>query len=126
MATKDYDKAVPDDMEVTQVEGHVPSVEDKKLLKYMERMFTASKRSRAHKVPRWRRNEELYNGDFFKPFKLPKYKTRVVANSIHSIVETVYSILTDRPPKVDIMPKTEDQVERAKLAQEAVEYEMRK
>ena len=62
MATKDYDKAVPDDMEVTQVEGHVPSVEDKKLLKYMERMFTASKRSRAHKVPRWRRNEELYNG----------------------------------------------------------------
>ena len=126
MATKDYDKAVPDDMEVTQVEGHVPSVEDKKLLKYMERMFTASKTSRAHKVPRWRRNEELYNGDFFKPFKLPKYKTRVVANSIHSIVETVYSILTDRPPKVDIMPKTEDQVERAKLAQEAVEYEMRK
>ena len=126
MATKDYDKAVPDDMEVTQVEGHVPSVEDKKLLKYMERMFTASKRSRAHKVPRWRRNEELYNGDFFKPFKLPKYKTRVVANSIHSIVETVYSILTDRPPKVDIMPKTEDQVERAKLAQEAVEYEMRR
>ena len=89
-------------------------------------MFDASKRSRAHKVPRWRRNEELYNGDFFKPFKLPKYKTRVVANTIHSIVETIYSILTDRPPKVDIMPKTEEQVERARLAQEAVESEMRK
>ena len=126
MATKDYDKAVPDDYEVTQSQGHVPSDKDRKLLKYMERMFDASKRSRAHKVPRWRRNEELYNGDFFKPFKLPKYKTRVVANTIHSIVETIYSILTDRPPKVDIMPKTEEQVERARLAQEAVESEMRK
>ena len=126
MANKDYDKAVPDDTEVTQSQGHVPSDKDRKLLKYMERMFDSSKRSRAHKVPRWRRNEELYNGDFFKPFKIPKYKTRVVANTIHSIVETIYSILTDRPPKVDIMPKTEEQVERAKLAQEAVESEMRK
>ena len=126
MATKDYDKAVPNDMELTQAKGHVPSDKDKKLLKYMERMFDAAKRARAHKVPRWRRNEELYNGDFFKPFKLPKYKTRIVANSVHSIVETVYSILTDRPNKVDIMPKTEDQVEAARLAQEAVESEMRK
>ena len=126
MATKDYDKAVPNDMEITQAKGHVPSDKDRKLLKYMERMFDAAKRARAHKVPRWRRNEELYNGDFFKPFKLPKYKTRIVANSVHSIVETVYSILTDRPNKVDIMPKTEDQVESARLAQEAVESEMRK
>ena len=125
MATKDYDKAVPNDMELTQVKGHVPSDKDRKLLKYMERMFDAAKRARAHKVPRWRRNEELYNGDFFKPFKLPKYKTRVVANSVHSIVETIYSILTDRPNKVDIMPKTEDQVETARMAQEAVEAEMR-
>ena len=125
MATKDYDKAVPNDLDITQVKGHVPSDKDRKLLKYMERMFDAAKRARAHKVPRWRRNEELYNGDFFKPFKLPKYKTRVVANSIHSIVETVYSILTDRPNKVDIMPKTEDQVESARMAQEAVESEMR-
>ena len=125
MATKDYDKAVPNDMELTQVKGHVPSDKDRKLLKYMERMFDAAQRARAHKVPRWRRNEELYNGDFFKPFKLPKYKTRVVANSVHSIVETVYSILTDRPNKVDIMPKTEDQVEAARMAQEAVEAEMR-
>lgn len=125
MATKDYDKAVPNDMELTQAKGHVPSDKDKKLLKYMERMFNAAKSARAHKVPRWRRNEELYNGDFFKPFKLPKYKTRIVANSVHSIVETVYSILTDRPNKVDIMPKTEEQVEAARLAQEAVESEMR-
>ena len=126
MATKDYDKAVPNDMEITQAKGHVPSDKDRKLLKYMERMFDAAKRARAHKVPRWRRNEELYNGDFFKPFKLPKYKTRIVANSVHSIVETVYSILTDRPNKVDIMPKKEEQVEAARLAQEAVESEMRK
>jgi len=126
MATKDYDKAVPNDADITQVKGHNPSEKDAKVVKYMEKMFEDAKRARAHKVPRWRRNEELYNGDFFKPFKLPKYKTRIVANSIHSIVETVYSILTDRPPKVDIMPKVEEQVDSAKKAQEAVESEMRK
>ena len=125
MANKDYDKAL-DSPEVTQTVGYVPGDKDRKLVKYMERMFDASKRSRAHKVPRWRRNEELYNGDFFKPFKLPKYKTRIVANSIHSIVETIYSILTDRFPKVDIMPKSEAQVDSARKAQEAVESEMRK
>ena len=126
MATKDYDKAVPKDLDLTQTPGYVPGDKDAKVVKYMERMFDASKRARAHKVPRWRRNEELHNGDFFKPFKLPKYKTRIVANSIHSIVETIYSILTDRFPKVDIMPKTEEQVDKARMAQEAVESEMRK
>lgn len=126
MANKDYDKVMIDKGDVVTPQGYEPKLEDKKLLKYMERMFQEAKRARAHKVPRWRRNEELYNGDFFKPFKLPKYKTRIVANSIHSIVETVYSILTDRAPKVDIMPKREDQVDSAKKAQEAVESEMRK
>lgn len=114
MANKDYDKVMIDKGDVVTPQGYEPKLEDKKLLKYMERMFQEAKRARAHKVPRWRRNEELYNGDFFKPFKLPKYKTRIVANSIHSIVETVYSILTDRAPKVDIMPKREEQVDSAK------------
>ena len=35
MATKDYDKAVPNDMELTQAKGHNPSDKDRKLLKYM-------------------------------------------------------------------------------------------
>jgi len=125
MANKDYDMVTKEE-ELTKPKGFTPSDKDAKLIKYMERMFESSKRSRAYKVPRWRRNEELYSGDFFKPFKLPKYKTRIVANSIHSIVETIYSILTDRFPKVDIMPKREDQVDSAIKAQEAVESEMRK
>ena len=126
MATKDYDKAMTGDVDVTQIKGYSPGDKDRKLVKYMERMFDSAKRARAHKVPRWRRNEELYNGDFFKPFKLPKYKTRIVANTIHSTIETIYSILTDRFPKVDIMPKKEEQVDSAIKAQEAVESEMRK
>lgn len=64
MATKDYDKAVPKDLDLTQTPGYVPGDKDAKVVKYMERMFDASKRARAHKVPRWRRNEELHNGDF--------------------------------------------------------------
>ena len=123
VANKDYEI---DGVDVTQALDYVPNDKDRKLVKYMERMFDASKRARAHKVPRWRRNEELYNGEFLKPFNLPKYKTRIVANTIHSTVETIYSILTDRFPKVDIMPKTEEQVDGARKSQEAVESEMRK
>lgn len=90
----------------------------------LERMFQSAKEARKGRIPRWRRNEELYAGEILKPFNLPKYKTRIEPNIIHSIVETMYSILTDRAPVVDIMPKREEQIEPAKLAQEAVESVM--
>tara|TARA_R100000808_G_C2153729_1_gene164252 strand:+ start:143 stop:1957 length:1815 start_codon:yes stop_codon:yes gene_type:complete len=125
---------MPDSYDAIQVDsplekytdGYAPTEKDRRILKYLSKMFDESKRSRAHKVPRWRRNEELYNGDYFKPFKLPKYKSRIIANSCHSIVETMYSILTDRFPKVDLMPKSEDQVEIAQVSQDAIESEMKK
>ena len=86
--------------------------------------FDSAKDAKKHKVTRWRRNEELYSGQILKPFNLPKYKSRIEPNFIHSILETIYSILTDRNPKVDIMPKREDQVDSARIAQEAIENEM--
>ena len=121
-----YDTSIPQGAEVTQIAGYSPSDSDRKTIKFLNKKFSASEKARAHKIKRWRRNEELYNGDFFKPFKLPKYKSRIVANIIHSTVETIYAIMTDRFPKVDIMPKREEQIEDAMVAQEAVEIEMDK
>ena len=97
---------------------------DVKTLNYLEKMFQSAKEARKGRIPRWRRNEELYSGDILKPFNLPKYKTRIEPNIIHSIIETMYSILTDRAPVVDIMPKREEQIDSAKMAQEAVESVM--
>ena len=107
-------------------DGYAPSEKERKKLKFQHKMFQASSKARSHKVKRWRRNEELYNGDFFKPFKLPKYKSRIVANIVHSTVETIYSILTDRFPKVDFMPKTEEQITSAIVSQEVVESVLEK
>ena len=121
-----YDKSIPEGAQVTQQAGYSPSDKERKLLSYLRKMFDASKKARSHKVKRWRRNEELYNGDFFKPFKLPKYKSRIVANVVHSTVESIYSIMTDRFPKVDIMPKRKEQIQDAMKSQEAVEIEMDK
>ena len=90
----------------------------------LEKMFQSAKDARKAQVARWRRNEELYNGQMLKPFNLPKYKTRIEPNVIHSVVETMFSILTDRPSKVDLMPKKESQIESALKAQEAVEWVM--
>jgi len=95
-----------------------------KTINYLEKMFQSAKEARKGKISTWRRNEELYNGDFLKPFNLPQYKTRIEPNIIHSVIETMYAILTDRKPKVDIMPRREDQVQSARTAQEAVESVM--
>lgn len=119
-----YDTSIPQGAEVTQIAGYSPSDKDRKTLSYLTKMFDASEKARSHKLKRWRRNEELYNGDFFKPFKLPKYKSRIVANIVHSTIETIYSIMTDRFPKVDIMPKRKEQIQDALVSQEAVENEM--
>ena len=93
-------------------------------VKELEKKFQSAKDARKAQALRWRRNEELYNGQMLKPFNLPKYKTRIEPNVIHSVVETMFAILTDRPSKVDIMPKRENQIESAIQAQEAVEWVM--
>ena len=103
MAYEDYNHVKVDDG-LTMQGDYTPSKSDLKSLKQMDLMFETAKKAKEHKIGRWRRNEELYRGDFFKPFKLPKYKSRVVANTVHSTVETIYSILTDRNAKTDIMP----------------------
>ena len=114
------------DDELIVPEGYELSESNRKKLKLLKKMFDASSMARAHKVKRWRRNEELYNGDYFRPFKLPKYKSRIIANTVHSTVETIYSILTDRFPKVDFMPKRQDQVTSAMVSQEVVESVLEK
>ena len=91
-------------------------------VKEMEKMFQASKDARKYLISRWRRNEELYQGKMLKPFNLPKYKTRIEPNIVHSVIETMYAILTDRYPQVDIMPKREDQIDSAKKAQDVLNF----
>ena len=99
--------------------------EDFIAVKEMEKMFQSAKEARKHLISRWRGNEELYQGKMLKPFNLPKYKTRIEPNIVHSVIETMYSILTDRPPKVDVLPKREDQIMTAYQAQEAVDWTMK-
>jgi len=120
-----YDKVI-DGRPLSEQSGYSPSADDQACLQSLDSMFEASKKARQHKISRWRRNEELYNGDFFAPFKLPKYKSRIVANTVHSTVETIYSILTDRLPRVDVMPRRENQVDSARVSQETIESEMDK
>ena len=115
MASKDYPKVDMDSYDS----------DEQSRIQYLEKMFIAGKEARSHRVAVWRRNEELVQGKFLKPFNLPKYKTRVEPNVIHSVIETMYSILTDRPPKVDVMPKREDQIMTAYQAQEAVDWTMK-
>ena len=105
------------DVDIDQYEG-------KEDIARLEKKFQASKDAKKAKIARWRRNEQLYNGDILKPFGLPKYKTRIEPNIVHSVIETMYSVLTDRNPKVDIMPKREEQIDSARVAQDSVESVM--
>lgn len=92
----------------------------------LEKMFTASRDARRHRVAKWRRAEELYQGKILAPFGLPKYKSKIEPNIIHSVIETSYAIFTDRNPVVDVMPRREDQIQQAKMAQEILHYTMSK
>jgi len=94
------------------------------MINHLEKMFIAARDGRKAQVNRWRRNEELYNGDILKPFNLPKYKTRIEPNIVHGVLETMYSIITDRPGVVDVMPKREEQMKSAYEAQKAIEWVM--
>ena len=40
-------------------------------VKKLERMFESARDARKSKMPRWRRNEELVEGKFLKPFNYP-------------------------------------------------------
>ena len=95
--------------------------EDLGVVNNLESKFQAAKDARKSVVTRWRRNEELYMGKILKPFNLPKYKTRIEPNIVHSVIETMQSILTDRAPKVDVMPKREEQMGAAYQAQDVVD-----
>jgi len=112
MANKDYP-----DVNMEEYDS-----DEQSRVNFLNKMFESAKDSRKYLMSRWRRNEELYEGKFLKPFNLPKYKTRVEPNVVHSVIETMYAILTDRPPKVDVMPKREDQMLKAYNAQEVVDW----
>jgi len=100
--------------------------DDRKRVVELEKMFTASRDARRHRVGKWRRAEELYQGKILAPFGLPKYKSKIEINIVHSIIETSYAIFTDRNPVVDVLPRREEQVENAKITQEVLNYTMAK
>ncbi len=66
--------------------------EDLDIVNKLEKMFESAKKARKAQISRWRRNEDLYYGK------------------------------SDRNPKVDIMPKREEQIMGARLAQDVVEH----
>tara|TARA_Y100000593_G_scaffold95059_1_gene198945 strand:+ start:311 stop:2029 length:1719 start_codon:yes stop_codon:yes gene_type:complete len=112
VATKDYPSVDMDQY----------TSDEQSRIKRLERMLESARASKKHLINRWRRNEELVRGELLKPFNLPKYKTRIEPNIIHSVVEAMYAILTDRFPQVDIMPKKEEQIVKAYEAQEVVNH----
>lgn len=107
-----------------ETKTYSPTYEVKERLKELEQWLSEAKEARKSRESQWRRNEQLISGDFLAPYQLPKYKSRIVANVVHSVVSTNYSIMTDRFPKVDFMPQSEESIEAAAELQETAESEM--
>lgn len=108
--------------ELTSDKPFRPSPEDKKKIEALDKMYEEAKEARQHKVGRWRRNEELMQGQLLKPFNLPKYKNRTEPNFIFPVVETNHDLITDRPPKVDVLPapKSDDPEAVEKASEDAI------
>lgn len=91
-----------------QVDKYQPSPQDKELIRKVNNMFGMARKSRSDVTKLWREAEGLYQGKHWEGFNLPKFKNQITVDLIASAIDTMIPILTNRPPKIDILSVTGD------------------
>jgi hypothetical protein len=94
--------------EVTQ--AYVPSKNDERVIKRTEAMFDMCRKARANTTKVWREAEELYMGEHWKGMNMPKFKNQLTMDLIASAIDTMVPILSNRPPRIDIINVGSDDV----------------
>jgi hypothetical protein len=85
---------------------------EKQLIKRINAMFDIAKRSRSNVNKLWRESEEMYAGEHWRGSNMPKYQNQMTLDLIASAIDTMIPILSSRPPKIDVLPSSTDEVDR--------------
>lgn len=80
-----------------------PTPEDRKVIKRVESMFHMAKKAREDVTKMWREAEKLYAGLHWEGMNMPNFKNQITVDLIASAIDTMVPILSDRPPKIDVM-----------------------
>tara|TARA_R110002012_G_scaffold4795_3_gene21949 strand:- start:859 stop:2646 length:1788 start_codon:yes stop_codon:yes gene_type:complete len=91
-------------------EAYSPSKKEERIIKRTEAMFDMCRRSRANTTKVWREAEELYMGEHWKGMNMPKFKNQLTMDLIASAIDTMVPILSNRPPRIDVINIGSDDV----------------
>jgi len=91
-----------------QLEVFKPTADETKIIKRVENMFQMGKRARKDVTNMWREAEKLYAGLHWDGMNMPNFKNQITVDLIASAIDTMVPILSDRPPKIDVMAVNAD------------------
>ena len=91
-------------------EAYSPSKKEERIIKRTEAMFDMCRRSRSNTTKVWREAEELYMGEHWKGMNMPKFKNQLTMDLIASAIDTMVPILSNRPPRIDVINIGSDDV----------------
>ncbi len=83
--------------------AYKPTRKHEKIIKKNEAMFDICFRARENTTTVWREAERLYMGDHWTNMNMPAFKNQVTLDLIASAIDTMIPILSNRPPRIDII-----------------------
>jgi len=93
--------------------------QEKSVWNFVEKRYEESKSGRPDAD--WVKWMKLYNFDHWEGGR-PSYKASLVTNFCFSNVETIVPIMTDQPPRVYILPQSDDDIEYAETMGKVLDY----
>ena len=95
---------------MAKVEDYQPSKAEERVIKRTQNMFDMCAKARSNTSKVWRESEELYMGEHWKGMNMPNFKNQVTLDLIASAVDTMVPILSNRPPRIDVVHLGSDEV----------------
>lgn len=92
------------------MEKYTPTAEEEKIIKKQKAMFDICFKAKSNTAKVWRDSEKLYMGDHWGGMNMPGYKNQVTLDLISSAIDTMVPILSNRPPRIDVMHNGADEV----------------
>jgi hypothetical protein len=100
--------------------GYTPSVEEKKALKLVQKLFEKSKNHRKKYDESWLDNYKFFRGKQWKENR-PAYRHSEVINLVFQAIQSMVPIMTDSRPRLEFLPEDPSNHELADILNELAE-----
>lgn len=101
----------------TKAEKEIPAIVTK-----VQHMYRDAYNAKGESTAKWKECYKAYTGELFKK-NVTKDRANAVPNHIFSTIETIKPIMVTNKPKNIVLPKSQNQFEKAMRIQETLDYE---